>query len=71
MGDVKLQYVNILESHSVNQLMARAGFVLLNNKVSVRSVSSPPSIFPSFNCPSRLNGGMIQSTKRTGPNSST
>jgi H3 lysine-79-specific histone-lysine N-methyltransferase len=33
MGDVELEHANMLESARVNELMARADVVLVNNKV--------------------------------------
>lgn len=45
MGDLELEQVNILENPRANELIARAGDVLVNNKVFGEKRKFPPSLF--------------------------
>lgn len=47
MGDVELEHANMLESSRVNELMARADVVLVNNKVFGEKREFPPYLFKS------------------------
>ena len=48
MGDVELEHANTLENPRVNELMARADVVLVNNKVFGEKRESPPPAFRLF-----------------------
>ena len=55
MGDVKLEHANMLESPLVNEIMAHADIVLVDNKLFGEKCESPP--LPSFDYFSGLNMG--------------